>query len=65
MSDDTNFLGLTSAETDNLLQALRYGAIIVLTVLVTFVVVAGISGIMGYTPPTPPDSLPTAITPPD
>ncbi|MEL6308610.1 MAG: hypothetical protein AAFN11_11815 [Chloroflexota bacterium] len=61
MSDKTNFLGLTPAETDNLLQALRYGAIIVLTVLVTFTIVAGISGIFGYTPPTPPDSLPTAI----
>lgn len=61
MSKKPSFLGLTAAERDNLWQAVRYGAIIIMTVLVTFVIVAGVSGLLGYTPPTPPDSLPTPM----
>ena len=45
--DKTRF-GLTQAEYDNLLDMLRYGAIIVAAVLVTFVIVALGARMLGY-----------------
>lgn len=64
MDEKTHF-GLTKPEYDNLMQAVRYGIIILITVLITFTIVAGISGFFGYVPPTPTNYedtiLPTSI----
>lgn len=49
-SEKTRF-GLTPAEYDNLMQAIRYGVIIVVTVLITFAVVASIAQLVGYETP--------------
>lgn len=57
MSDNKKRFGLTQAEFDNLMQAVRYGAIIILAVLITFTVVAGVTRWLGYTPPPPANSL--------
>ncbi|MEO1287399.1 MAG: hypothetical protein AAFV93_06495 [Chloroflexota bacterium] len=51
MSDEKKHFGLTQAEYDNLLQIIRYGVIIVVTVLITFTVIAGITRWFDYTPP--------------
>lgn len=53
MSEEKKRLGLTPAEFDHLLTAIRYGVIIVITVLLTFLVVASVSNMLGYTPPSP------------
>ena len=65
MSEKKYRLGLTKAEYDNLLQAVRYGIIIVITVLITFTVVAGATRLFGYTPPPPANSLLGTPTSPD
>ena len=43
---------LTTTEYDNLMQAVRYGIIIVTTVLITFLVVATAAQFLGYEPPS-------------
>lgn len=53
MTDRKTYFGLTQAEYDNLMQAVRYGVIIVITVLITFAIVAGLTGFFGYVPPPP------------
>ncbi len=53
MTEKKTHFGLTQAEFDNLMQAVRYGIIIVITVLITFTVVAGLTGFFGYVPPQP------------
>ncbi|MGJ3238171.1 MAG: hypothetical protein ACFE0Q_05645 [Anaerolineae bacterium] len=54
MSDEREYpMGLTGAEWENLLQAIKYGAIIVITVLITFTVVAGFTRLINYDPPSP------------
>jgi len=50
-SNNTHF-GLNDAEYDNLMQAIRYGVIIVVTVLITFLIVSSIANLVGYVPPT-------------
>ncbi|MGB7339919.1 MAG: hypothetical protein WBC91_13570 [Phototrophicaceae bacterium] len=60
MRENKKPFGLTPAEYDNLMQAVRYGAIIIITVLITFTVLAGVTRWFGYTPPPPANSL---ITP--
>lgn len=50
-SENTHF-GLNTAEYDNLMQAVRYGIIIVVAVLITFLIVASIAQFIGYNPPT-------------
>lgn len=57
MADKKYPLGLNKAEYDNLLQIIRYGCIIVITVLITFTVVAGATRLFGYAPPPPANSL--------
>ena len=52
MSDKKNRLGLTQAEFDNLMQAVRYGVIIVITVLITFTILATVTRWIGYESPT-------------
>jgi|GEM_PF-6204437 len=59
MSDEKTYLGLTKPEFDNLMQAIRFGLIIVATVLITFTIVAGITGLLGYVPPPPSEYNPT------
>lgn len=44
--------GLTPAEYDNLMQAVRYGVIIVATILITFTIVATVAKFIGYEPPS-------------
>lgn len=53
MSNKKTRLGLTQAEFDNLLQAIRYGMTIIIAVLITFIIVASISNFFDYTPPPP------------
>ena len=64
MPDEKKRLGLTAAEFDNLMQAVRYGIIIVIAVLITFTVVASVSLWFGYVPPSPSglDPTPTSST---
>lgn len=58
MSDEKTYLGLTKPELDNLMQVVRYGVIIVVTVLITFTIVAGITGLLGYVPSPPSEYNP-------
>lgn len=44
--------GLTPPEYDNLMQAVRYGVIIVVTILITFSIVATVAKFVGYEPPS-------------
>lgn len=50
-SPKTRF-GLNPAEYDNFMQAIRYGIIIVITVLITFSIVTMVASLLGYAPPT-------------
>lgn len=65
MSEEKKRFGLTKPEYDNLMQGLRYGAIIVVTVLITFTIVATIAGLVGYEPPSPTGSEATTEVTPD
>ena len=53
MHEEKTHLGLTKPELDNLMQIVRYGIIIIMTVLITFTIVASITNFFGYTPPQP------------
>lgn len=55
MSDEKKRFGLTQAEYDNLMQAVRYGVIIVITVLITFTILATVTRFFDYAP-SPPSS---------
>ena len=59
MSDEKTYLGLTKPEFDNLMRAVRYGLIIVVTILITFTIIAGITGLLNYVPPPPSEYNPT------
>lgn len=63
--NEKTYLGLSKPEYDNLMQAVRYGVIIVITVLITFTIVASLTGFFGYIPPQPAnyqETVPTAST---
>ena len=51
MSEEKKRLGLTQAEFDNLMQAVRYGVIIVIAVLLTFTILATVTRYIGYESP--------------
>lgn len=53
MSDEKKRFGLTQAEYDNLMQAVRYGVIIVITVLITFTLLATVTRFFDYVPSPP------------
>ena len=53
MSDEKKRFGLTQAEYENLMQAVRYGIIIVVTVLITFTILATVTRLFGYVPSPP------------
>ena len=57
MTEEKGRFGLSAAEFQDLKNGLRYGAIIVITVLITFSTVAGIAGLVGYVPPSPNSAL--------
>lgn len=50
MSDEKVRFGLTQAEYDNLMQAVRYGIMIVVTILITFTILATVTRYFGYVP---------------